>query len=69
MKIESNKVKCLLCNQVIESKTKDDSATCKCKNVTVRGGLAQLRRTGKDLDQYEELSKFHYDSPDDLEMM
>lgn len=33
-----NRVQCLLCGEVIESKFRHDYVTCKCGNVSVDGG-------------------------------
>lgn len=54
--IISNKVKCLLCNDIIESTHRHDFKWCSCKNVAVDGGKSYLKRTYK-LDEYEELSE------------
>ena len=69
MKITTNKAKCLLCNDIIESRSHHDFVTCKCGNLSVDGGHEYLKRAGVDLDQYEELSDYVYDNPNDMEMM
>ena len=56
--IKSNKAKCLICNDVIESKTVHDFKTCKCGNLHVDGGLHYLKRGAKDFNKYEELSEY-----------
>lgn len=56
MKIIENKVKCLICNTIIESKTNHDFATCPCGNVFVDGGKEYLRRGAVHMDKYQELS-------------
>ena len=33
-----NRIQCLLCNEVIESKHRHDYQTCSCGNVSVDGG-------------------------------
>jgi hypothetical protein len=53
--IKENKVRCLKCNDVIESKSSYDRVTCSCGAVSVDGGKLYLKRTGKKED-YEELS-------------
>lgn len=52
-----NAVKCLKCNNVIESKHRHDFVTCSCGNISVDGGLEYLRRVGT-LKDYEELSEY-----------
>lgn len=54
--IISNKVKCLLCNDIIESVHRHDYKWCSCKNVAVDGGKSYLKRMYK-LDEYEDLSE------------
>jgi len=54
MKILKNKIKCLACEDIIESKHVHDFKACTCGNVAVDGGKDYLRRLGKD---YEDLSK------------
>jgi len=57
--IKSNKARCLLCNDVIESKHRHDFVWCSCESIFVDGGKAYLRRGGsianiQDLTEYEE---------------
>lgn len=50
--IVCNKVQCLNCNDIIESRHRHDFVTCKCGNTSVDGGHDYLRRLGntwKDL--------------------
>lgn len=60
MAIKSNKIRCLKCDEVIESTHIHDFKWCKCKSVAVDGGKAYLRRAG-NLDDYQEMSEFHDD--------
>ena len=69
MKITINKARCKLCDSIIESKSVHDFVTCKCGNLSEDGGHSYLKRAGVDLDQYEELSDYVYDNPNDMEMM
>lgn len=55
-RILSNKVRCKLCGDIIESKTVHDFVTCKCGAVSVDGGHFYLRRCGFPSD-WEELSE------------
>ena len=57
-KIISNKIKCNLCKDIIESKHRHDFKYCKCKTVFVDGGLDYLRRGFNKPDDYEELSEY-----------
>jgi Zn finger protein HypA/HybF involved in hydrogenase expression len=60
-KILSNKVKCLKCNDTIESTHVHDFKWCKCKSIAVDGGHAYLKRVfGEDLNEtygWEDLSE------------
>ena len=55
-KILSNKVKCLHCGDVIESKTVHDFQKCSCGSISIDGGHEYLKRIGKEED-YVELSE------------
>jgi hypothetical protein len=47
------KVKCLKCDDVIESKYRHDFVTCKCGNAFVDGGSDYTRYGGSSLDTVE----------------
>lgn len=49
----NNKVKCNICNQIIESRTRNDFKFCDCGSTAIDGGISYLRRIGRS---YEELS-------------
>jgi len=55
-KILSNKIKCLKCGDVVESKSVHDFRYCKCGAVAVDGGRDYLRRVGA-IDEIEDLSE------------
>jgi hypothetical protein len=55
MTILHNKIRCKLCNDVIESKHRHDFVWCHCKAVAVDGGKDYLKRTGNP-DDYVELT-------------
>lgn len=55
-KIIKNKVKCLKCDDIIESTHRHDFVTCTCGSISVDGGHDYLRRVG-DMNEYEELSE------------
>lgn len=48
-----NKIKCLKCNDKIESKYRHDFVTCKCGACFVDGGNDYFRCGGEDLSQIE----------------
>ncbi len=45
-KIIRNSVKCLVCNEEIESVHRYDFKFCKCGNIAVDGGKDYLKRSG-----------------------
>jgi len=48
------KVKCLVCNEILESKYRHDFIMCDCSNRTfVDGGDDYLRMGGVDMDKIE----------------
>jgi DNA-directed RNA polymerase subunit N (RpoN/RPB10) len=55
--ILTNKVKCLKCGEIIESKYRHDFVSCSCGNIAVDGGHEYLRRVGT-LKDYEDLSTY-----------
>ena len=55
--ILTNKIKCLICQQIIESVHRHDIKGCACGAVSVDGGKDYLRRCG-DPENYEELSEY-----------
>lgn len=65
MKIRSNKIRCTLCDDVIESKHRHDFKYCKCHRVFVDGGFDYLRRGFVEKTDYEELSDYDKDEKDD----
>jgi hypothetical protein len=54
--IISNKVKCRICNWIIESQSDFHLNICGCGKTSVDGGLKELRRYG-DMNNIEELSE------------
>jgi hypothetical protein len=54
---EMNKIKCLKCETVIESKYRHDFNTCKCGDVSVDGGHAYSRRVFEKDAEWEELDE------------
>jgi len=58
--IVRNAVRCLLCNDVIESHYRHDFVACQCGSVCVDGGTSYLKRSGEP-DKYEDLSEYEDD--------
>ena len=59
-RLKRNRIKCLKCGDVIESKHVHDFRWCQCKNIFVDGGLEYCRIGGAALDDdsYENLCEF-----------
>jgi hypothetical protein len=55
--IIKNSAKCLICNDVLESKYRHDFVTCSCGNLSVDSGTDYLKRSVKDSSKVEELSE------------
>ena len=55
--IKVNKAKCLICEDIIESRHRHDYVTCKCGNICVDGGRDYLRRGAREMDKFLELSE------------
>ena len=54
-----NSVRCLVCNEVLVSKSQHNYVQCNCENQTMTdGGNLYQRFGGKDLDKIENLSKY-----------
>lgn len=62
--ITINKAKCLICNDMIESKHTHDFVTCSCGNLSVDGGHDYLRRCFARADMYEDMSASHQEERD-----
>ena len=54
--IRRNRAKCLICKDILESKTVHDFQTCKCGNLSVDGGNEYLKRSAINFIEYKELS-------------
>jgi len=52
----TNKAKCLICGEVIESKHRHDFQCCSCGNLCVDGGQDYFKRTLQEPGTYQELS-------------
>lgn len=53
-----NKIQCLICKDVIESKTRHDYVECSCGNCAVDGGLQYAKRVQKKRCSFIDLSKY-----------
>ena len=45
------KIKCLLCNDIIESKNRHDLVNCNCNNCYIDGGQDYFHFGGKDFSK------------------
>lgn len=61
--IIKNAARCMLCNDVIESRSRHDFKWCKCGAIAVDGGKDYLRRAG-NMDAIDELSEETPDAED-----
>lgn len=53
----SNRAKCLLCGEIIESKHRHHFVRCHCGNLVVDGGLDYLKRIFNKMDSWVDLSQ------------
>lgn len=56
-KIKRNAVKCLICNDIIESTHRHDFVICRCGACFVDGGHSYIRRGGQ-LEHMEDLTEY-----------
>ena len=56
--IISNKIKCNICGDVIESTYTHDYKTCSCGRVAVDGGKEYMKRCFKNKNDYTEMSEW-----------
>ena len=62
--IRSNRAKCLICGDVIESVRLHDHVTCRCGNLSIDGGTVYLKRSFKHRNKWVELSEVNtYENP------
>jgi hypothetical protein len=54
--LTANRVKCLRCNDIIESTHRYDFVKCKCGDVYTDGGLSYLRRGATNFKNLQDLS-------------
>jgi len=63
--IISNRIKCKLCGDVIESTFTHDYRRCSCGAVAVDGGREYLRRSG-NVEDFEEMSEIYRQPIEDI---
>ena len=56
-KLIKNSIKCLLCDEVLESKHVHDFQQCSCESCFIDGGLEYVR-IGGAFDHFEDLSEW-----------
>ena len=61
MKVLTNKIRCNLCGEEVESTAQHDYVKCGCGACAVDGGRAYLRRTFRERGCYTELSLVEVD--------
>ena len=65
-----NSVRCLVCNEVLVSKSQHHYVQCQCPNETATdGGNIYQRYMGRDLDKVENLSQYIYMTEQEYEDM
>jgi hypothetical protein len=57
MVLTSNRAKCLLCGEIIESKHRHHFVPCHCGNLIVDGGLDYLKRIFNKMDSWVDMSE------------
>lgn len=64
MIIKRNRVKCLLCGDIIESKSDHNLVSCSCGKLAVDGGLTHLSRTCRSRENFKEMSETRQEKKD-----
>ena len=57
-KLVFNRVKCLICNDIIESTHRHHFVSCQCGNISADGGQSYLKRSAILFDMMEEMSEW-----------
>lgn len=61
VELTNNKVKCLRCGAILESKHRHDFQQCDCPNQTFTdGGLDYIRRGGVDISLVKDISDLKF---------
>jgi hypothetical protein len=61
MRLKKNMIRCLSCNDIIESAHTHDYKTCGCGSVSIDGGLEYAKRSfpsGEPAEWFKELSEY-----------
>lgn len=61
-RIVKNAAMCLLCSDVVESKTTHDLQTCKCGSLSVDGGLSYARHLADNFANVRDMTEFEVDT-------
>ena len=61
--VKRNRAKCLICGDVIESKSQYDFVRCSCGEIFVDGGLLYSRRGCTDWKNFKELTEYEDNKP------
>ena len=56
--IKENKAQCMLCKDILVSKTRHDFWTCKCGNLSVDGGREYIKRCLEKPGSFSELTTY-----------
>lgn len=64
-RIKRNMVKCLICNDIVESKSRHDLKSCRCGETFVDGGLLYVRVGSKCWNSFEYMTEYYEDSGED----
>jgi hypothetical protein len=59
--IQSNKAKCLHCNDILISEETEIELKCTCGKLTISGGQSFLLRSGVQGKDYQEMSDMSFD--------
>lgn len=62
--IISNRAKCLICGDVIESKSVHDYVTCSCGRLSVDGGHEYIRRSFYSEEEFVDLNEIEFEKED-----
>lgn len=58
-RIVTNKVKCLLCDTIVESEHRHHFVSCKCGNIAADGGKEYIRRIGNGIRNRETVQEMN----------
>jgi len=54
--IKINSAKCLMCGDILRSRSRHEYVICSCGNLAVDGGIDYLKRSARKMKNVEELS-------------